>query len=204
VPESTNSVLIRHLAPKNFLSFGPTNTGIDLLALNVFIGPNGSGKSNLIEAISLMRSAPKEYREVTRKGGGVAEWIWKGQPKAPALVEWVVSYPKGQKPLRHTMAFHPVSQAFSLDNESVEESEPRHSNAPDVYFYYRYRSGNPVINTVSQQERTLAKETIEPDRSILAQRRDPDTYPELAWLAQSYENGLSDETPCFGNPRKRI
>lgn len=33
----------------------------------------------------------------------------------------------------------------------------------------------------------MAKDTIEPDRSILAQRRDPETYPELTWLAQSYE-----------------
>ena len=40
--------LIRHLGPRNFLSFGPDNAGIDLQSLNVFIGPNGSGKSNLI------------------------------------------------------------------------------------------------------------------------------------------------------------
>jgi hypothetical protein len=37
------------------------------------------------------------------------------------------------------------------------------------------------------QKRKLAPETIEPDRSILALRRDPEVYPELSWLAQSYE-----------------
>ena len=73
-------VLIRHLAPRNFLSFGPENTGIELKSLNLLIGPNGSGKSNLFEAVRFLRSAPKELRDVTREGGGVAEWIWKGQP----------------------------------------------------------------------------------------------------------------------------
>lgn len=196
MPDATNTILLRHLKPRNFLSFGPDNEGIDLQPLNLFIGPNGSGKSNLIEAISLMRSAPKEFREVTRKGGGVAEWIWKGKSKAPASVEWVVSYPKelkpvrheGEfKPIRHAVAFHPVAQAFSLDDERVEDSEARYASEDDVYFYYRYQNGHPVVNTVKEGQRRLAKDTIEPDRSILAQRRDPEAYPELAWLAQSYE-----------------
>jgi predicted ATPase len=33
----------------------------------------------------------------------------------------------------------------------------------------------------------LTRETAEPDKSILAQRRDPDTYPELSFLASIYE-----------------
>ena len=187
MPSATQSVLIRHLRPRNFLSFGPDNAGISLQPLNLFIGPNGSGKSNLIEAISLMRAAPKEFRDVTRKGGGVAEWIWKGQPKSPASVEWVVGYREGRKPLRHAVAFHPVAQAFSLDDERVEDSEARSACEDDVYFYYRYQRGQPAVNTLKEGQRRLAKDTIEPDRSILAQRRDPETYPELAWLAQNYE-----------------
>jgi len=187
MPGAAGPFLIHHLAPKNFLSFGPDNVGIDLQALNLFVGPNGSGKSNLIEAISLMRSAPKEFREVTRKGGGVAEWIWKGDPKAVAKVEWVVSYLNGFKPLRHSVAFHTVGQAFSLDDESVEDMEPGNSNEVDVCFYYRYQHGQPTVNVGKEGQRRLAKDTIEPDRSILAQRRDPEAYPELGWLAHNYE-----------------
>lgn len=187
MPDPTNPVLIRHLAPKNFLSFGPDHAGIDLQALNLLVGPNGSGKSNLIEAISLMRSAPKDLRDVTRKGGGVAEWIWKGDSKAVAKLEWLVSYPKGLKPLRHSIAFHSVGQSFSLDDESVEDMEPRYSSEPDVYFYYRYQQGQPAVNVGGGGHRWLARDTIESDCSILAQRRDPETYPELAWLAQNYE-----------------
>jgi predicted ATPase len=184
--EPTDPVFIRHLAPKNFLSFGPDNAGLELRALNLLIGPNGSGKSNLIEAISLMRSAPKDMREVTRKGGGVAEWIWKGRPKSAASVEWVVRNPQGSMPLRHVVAFHAVAQAFSLDDERVENERPE-AGQQDCYFYYRYQHGQPAVNTIDHGRRTLARETIEADRSILAQRRDPESYPELAWLAQNYE-----------------
>ncbi len=179
--------LLHEIRLTNLLSFGPETEALPLKRLNIFIGPNGSGKSNLIEAINLMRSGPKDFREVTRKGGGVAEWIWKGKAGSPASIDLVVNYPNGMKPLRHAMSFHPVAQAFSLDDERVEESEPRPGKNRDVYFYYRYQRGQPAVNTVKEGQRKLARESIEPDRSILAQRRDPETFPELAWLAQNYE-----------------
>jgi predicted ATPase len=187
MPESSKPVLIRHLTPKNFLSFGPENPGIDLRALNVFIGPNGCGKSNLIEAVNLMRSAPRELRDVTRKGGGVAEWIWKGGLKGAASVDWVVSYPKGSISLRHVVAFRSVSQSFFLDDERVE-NEDLMPWVDDGDFFYRFQHGQAAIINAAGNSRSIhGILTIAPDRSILAQRRDPDAYPELAWLAQNYE-----------------
>lgn len=182
----SDRVLIHHLAPKNFLSFGPDHEGIALRGLNLLIGPNGSGKSNLIEAINLMRSAPKEMRDVTRKGGGVSEWIWKGKPSNPASVEWLVKRKQGPDRLRHLVAFRPVAQAFSLADERVE-NEAMQPGEKDFYFFYRYQNGHPAVNTNEKGRRSLAQDTIEPDRSILAQRRDPETYPELSWLAENYE-----------------
>lgn len=182
------NALIRNLQPRNFLSFGPDFSGLELRDLNVLIGANGSGKSNLIEAINLLRAAPKEWSDVTRKGGGVAEWIWKGAKKdGKAQIDTLISSPKGKQPLRHAMAFHAVAQAFALDDERVENQQPDH-NQPQPYFYYQYRNGNPVLNTAEKGQRKLARDTIELDRSILAQRRDPEMYPELAMLAQSYES----------------
>ena len=179
--------LIRNLNPRNFLSFGPENSGIDLQPLNMFIGPNGSGKSNLIEAISLMRATSKDVRDVVRRGGGVADWIWKGNPTAAASVEWVVANSNASKPLRHTIEFKSVAKAFSLDDERVE-NEKADAGEKNPYFYYRYQHGQPVVNTKTAGRPTkLAKDTIEPDRSILVQRRDPESYPELAWLAENYE-----------------
>jgi len=186
MPNETESPLIRSLHPRGFLSFGPAFEGIELRGLNLIIGPNGSGKSNLIEAINLLRGAPKEWREVTRKGGGVAEWIWKGGRNSPAAVEAIVRNPNGPQGLRHSMAFHAVAQAFALDDERVENECPS-PGQPQPYFYYRYQNGNPVLNTVGKGQRKLSRDTIESDRSILAQRRDPEMYPELAWLASAYE-----------------
>jgi len=187
MPQPSSPVLIHHIAPRNFLSFGPSNPGIELKALNLLIGANGSGKSNLIEAISLMRAAPRDMREVTRRGGGVAEWIFKGAPKEAASVDWVVRNPKSSIPLRHVVAVRSVGQSFTVHDERVEDSERKIANESDVYFYYRYQQGQPVVNTIGNGKRNLARETIDADRSILAQRRDPELYPELAWLAQEYE-----------------
>lgn len=183
----TNPIFIRHLTPRNFLSFGPDNAGIDLQSLNMFIGPNGSGKSNLIEAISLMRATAKDLRDVVRRGGGVVDWIWKGNPTEAATVEWVVTGPKSSQPLRHTIEFKSVAKVFSLVDERVE-NETAAPGEDDPNFYYRYQHGQPIVNTkTTGQPRKLAKDSIEPDRSILVQRRDSEIYPEMAWLAENYE-----------------
>lgn len=188
MPDTPNQTLIQYLQPRSFLSFGPDFPRLELRDLNVLIGANGSGKSNLLEAINLLRAAPREWREVTRKGGGVAEWIWKGEKKnGIARIDAWICNPQRPQPLLHAMAFHAVAQAFALDDERVENALPFPGQA-QPYFYYRYQQGHPMLNTTSNGERKLARDSIEPDRSILAQRRDPETYPELAWLAQSYES----------------
>lgn len=188
--EFTDPVLIRHLAPKNILSFGPDFSGLDMRALNLVIGPNGSGKSNLIELISLMRASVTEWRDVTRKGGGVGEWIWKGDPKGAATMEWIVrKSPRQPMPLRHKISFASVSSSFQLLDERIENESPQNGEA-DPFFFYRYQEGNPVINKREVDvpgKRHLARDTIKSDVSILNQRREPEVYPELAWLAHNYE-----------------
>lgn len=186
MPEATHHPLIRRLHPKGFLSFGPEFSGIDLLSLNLIIGPNGSGKSNLIEAINLLRAAPTDWREVTRKGGGVAEWIWKGANNPRASLEAVFGDRGNQVLVRHTMGFHAVSQTFALDDERIEaESVAQH--AGKIFFYYDFKNGYPVVRKSGAAERKLSRDGIEPDRSILAQRRDPEAYPAMAALAGAYE-----------------
>ena len=86
--------VLREIRLQNLLSFGPETESLPMENLNIFIGPNGAGKSNLIEALALMRATPvlpqapsnADVRSVVRRGGGAAEWIWKGAPgKAAAL-----------------------------------------------------------------------------------------------------------------------
>lgn len=180
-----NSLLIHSLTLRNILSYGLEGCDIALRPLNVLIGPNGSGKSNLIEAIVLLRSSVNGLRETVRAGGGVGEWIWKGDSRGVAVIDAVINNPSGNQPLRHVLAFRAEQQAFRLDDERIE-NEKSHPDKDEPYFYYRYQQGHPVLN-VKNRERGLAQENVQPDVSILVQRRDPETYPEISYLASVYE-----------------
>ncbi len=185
--------LLREIRLKNLLSFGPKTEPLALERLNVFIGPNGSGKSNLIEALALMRATPvtpqttsnADVRGVVRRGGGAHEWIWKGAKGQPASVELVIKNPKWDGPLRHVLAFREAGQGFRLYDERVEEGTPR-GNHTEAYFYYRFQNGHPMVKTRGEGK-TLARETVNTELSILAQRRDPEVYPEITYLAETYE-----------------
>jgi predicted ATPase len=180
---------IQRIELNNLLSFRPKGIELDLLPLNVLIGPNGSGKSNFIEAISLMRAAPRDYRDVVRRGGGVREWLWKGAAEEKGHMAWVVVNPEGSQPLRHDLVFQAVGQNFGLVQERVEFSQ-NNVCAETHEIFYLYAQGKPLIRV---QERSGASYrpinpiSLDLDRSILAQRRDPDSYPELAGLASNYE-----------------
>ena len=177
---------LRQITLCNLLSFGPNTKPLDLENLNILIGPNGAGKSNLIEAVALMRAAPGDIRSIVRRGGGVDEWIWKGGKGLPASIDFVFDNPKGRQPIRHVVSFEKEELGFRLEDERIEnETADRGEDRP--YFFYRFDQGNPVINTAKEKERSLAHETVDSERSILAQRRDPEWYPELSYLAEIYE-----------------
>ena len=177
--------LIRRIRPESFLSFGPGTTGIELRSLNVLIGPNASGKSNLLEAIGLLRALPGDVRSPISDGGGVQEWIWKGEgTSSTATIDAVVEYPEGKQPLRYHLEFGENAQRFELVDERIENEQPYGAH-PQPYFYFKYESGWPVVN-VRDEERRLRRETINPEQSILSQRKDPDQYPELTYLGDTF------------------
>jgi predicted ATPase len=200
--------VVQQIGASNLLSFGPNTDRLFLENLNVFIGPNGAGKSNLIEALNLMRATPvasqaasnSDVRGVVRKGGGANEWIWKGSKGDAAAIELILSNPKGPQPLRHLFSFRADESGFRLADERVENEKP-FGNQGEAYFYYRFQDGHPVVNAVTpiqdaeklprypaaRKERKLARETVNLELSILAQRRDPELYPEITFLAESYE-----------------
>ncbi len=184
-PSQSSTRLLHALTPRNVLSFGPETPPFELGSLNVLIGPNGSGKSNLLEVVSLLRSTPSDCRPVIIKGGGVAEWIWKGQPHEPAAIDAVVSNPSGNQPLRHVFEFRIVNQSLQISEERIENESP-YAGQKDADFYYRFQGGQPAIKT-KEGRRHLTLDKIDRDLSILAQRRDPDNYPEITNLAGSYD-----------------
>ena len=181
---------LRRIRASNLLSFGPEGIDLEMSNLNVLIGPNGSGKTNLFEVIRLLQAAPSDLSEPVRTGGGISDWIWRGQPKSSAKVEAIVHNPGGYQPLRHMIEFRESGRRFTLEDERIENESP-YDGQLDTYFYYRYGRGHPVLNTVGDNRRYLQRDDVEPDRSILSQRP---RYPELAYLGRFYQ-GIS----LYGN-----
>jgi predicted ATPase len=178
-------MFLKSITLTNFLSYGETTHTVELRPLNVVIGPNGSGKSNLIEAIELLRAAPKDLLTPIRDGGGVRDWLWKGASKPPAAkVDAVVAYPNGRVALRYVLSFTEVAQRFEIVDERVENESPdRGQSGP--YIYYRFENGHGVLN-VKGKKRSLQHEDIDPSASILSQRKDPVQYPELTYLGNTF------------------
>jgi predicted ATPase len=187
--------VLREIRLTNLLSFGPDTQILPMERLNVFIGPNGVGKSNLIEALALMRATPVlpqaaangDVRSVIRRGGGAGEWIWKGQKEKPAELEFLMNNQKGLSGLSHAFAFRSDSQGFLLEDERIENEDPSDTLNAEDHFFYLYQDGHPVVNSTGQERRKLSRETLNLEVSILAQRRDPELYPEITYLAETYE-----------------
>ena len=179
--------LLRTIRLDSILSFGPGTAELPLEPLNVLIGPNASGKSNLIEALSLLAAAPGDLQQPIREGGGVREWLWKGAAGTPtATVDVTVESPKPSVAFRYRLSFTETGGRFELRDEVVEGESLSDGKR---FFYYRYREGRPVIYAVGETgfTRHLRSEDVKPDQSILSQRRDPDTYPELTSLTDRLE-----------------
>ncbi|HXH09485.1 MAG TPA: AAA family ATPase [Alphaproteobacteria bacterium] len=194
--------LIRTLHLQNVLSFGPESEEITLEPLNVLIGPNASGKSNLIESMAILRATPRDLTAPIREGGGIGEWLWKGGKTMPiAKVEATVAYPEGIMPLRYRLCMTLAGQRLEIVDEAVENERSGKPGETDVYFFYRFQHGNPVLNVRTaigarapagtdegRTRRHLRREDLSPEQSVLSQRKDPDQYPEITYLGNQFAN----------------
>jgi predicted ATPase len=180
-------VLLKSLRLDRVLSFGPGSETVQLNPLNVLIGPNGSGKSNFIEAIGLLRATPTDLLAAIREGGGVGAWLWKGEPDARAEVDAVLSYRESSEwNLRHSLSFIEVKARLELVDERIE-NEKTAPGSDRPFFYFGYERGRPMLN-VKDARRVLRREDIDPQQSVLSQRKDPDQYPELTFVGDAYSS----------------
>ena len=181
-------MLIHRIRLTNVLSFGPSSQELELAPLNVLIGPNGSGKSNLIEAIGLLKAAPRDLHAPIQDGGGVRDWIWgRDTPGGIAQVEVVLSHREDQT-LRYELTFLEKDQGFRVNSEVLKPGDPdstrrepyvRTSGGKAKVFSAYYESGKG-------QQTIMQGEKISTDRSIFAQVRGP-TFPELTYTAEQFE-----------------
>ncbi|HEY9863538.1 MAG TPA: AAA family ATPase [Candidatus Obscuribacterales bacterium] len=183
---------INSLKIQNLLSYGSSGEIIDLQPLNVIMGTNGVGKSNLIEVLGLLQGIPSDLTKPIREGGGVNEWLWKGTQETPiAKIEAIIDYPEGRMPLRYRIDFTTVAQRLEIIDEAIENEQKNNDSEQDVFFFYRYQKGHPVLNArrITENEptrRQLRREDLKPDQSVLSQRKDPDLYPELSYLSNQF------------------
>ena len=180
---------IERLWPRGLLSFHPDMAPIELRPLNVLIGPNGSGKTNLIEALELLRATPTDFAAAIRAGGGVDEWLWKGENRTGAARIELISgdrAPSTDRPLRYRLDFVESNKRVEVLNEAVEETV-RLPGQKNLHFYYRYQRGRPVINVKGEgAPRRIEQTEFLPDQSVLAQRKDTVLYPEITWIGRKF------------------
>ena len=181
--------LFQRIKAQNLLSFGPDGIDLELGPLNVLIGPNGSGKSNLLDAISLFQAAPRELAAPVRRGGGVQDWIWRGEPDAVALVGADVNGPystgKWRVPqaIGHQIAFREKNRSYWLHDEQIHRIYTD-SEYDDVYSMI-LEIPRRVFEAVDGQSET-ASLRLARDQSILSQRKDPAQFPEFDRLNSAY------------------
>lgn len=188
----------------NFLSFGPGPQTLELRPLNVLIGPNGSGKSNLVEAFSVLRAVPRDLPSPIREGGGVEEWIWRGgagDRVDSATLEvlfgagQVTRQPEGPS-VRYRVEFGSEAGSFVVLDERIENQAPE-PGAKKPYFYFGYEGGRPMINAAGKK-RSLSRADIDRTQSILSQRRDPESYPEVSAVGDRLKEILIYRSWSFG------
>ncbi len=180
-----NSIL--SLKIENLLSFGENSLEIAIGSLNVLVGANGSGKSNLIEVLNLIRNTPKDFAGEIGDGGGVAEYLWQGKPKSKRVLAVITvnSLPAGVlKPLNYSLTFTRDSAHVKIVDERIQNRLPDKGH-DKPYLYFDFNHGRPVLN-VAGSSRSLKREEVDPQRSILSQRQDPDQYPEVTYLGKFF------------------
>ena len=144
-------MLIRRLKLSGFLSFGPEGIDLTMEPLNVLIGPNGSGKSNFLEAIGLLKSAPRDMSEPFRRDG-IGEWLWKGQGAPGAIkLEATVDDPRTGD-LRHSLELAARGGRAIVTDEWIEPSK-KQSGEAEALSYYRPPRDERVTSMIELSER---------------------------------------------------
>lgn len=197
-------MFIESITPRGFLSFRPDSPPLELQSLNVFIGANGAGKSNAIEAVRFLqvasRKKPIDY--LIRNGSGVKDWIWKGsndEVGSSASIEMVVrrDHPK-KLPLRYRLAFRENQSRLEVTDERLEEKQKSKPGAAESRFFIGHGPASIYVNRDDGAKRTLMKDRVDPEGSVLSVYNAPDDYPENAWLVAAFAEIEFFSDPLFG------
>ncbi len=204
-----SSPLIKSVAPKGILSFGPDTPPLQLGMLNVLIGPNASGKSNLLDVFELVRRIPTDIQSMVQSGGGARNWLWDNDPALEPTLELMVN--PGDLELQHQLVLRSIGSELWPVSEQI-----RH--LPDTLLYESQfdsrraqirvrtrepeqtdpRSGPPFqpgpglrwvpISPIVPQDSELIEfgYPFQENQSILSQLRSQFDYPQMTILSDVY------------------
>lgn len=188
-------MLIRNLKISRLLSFGPKGIDLPMRPLNVLIGANGCGKSNFIEVLNLLRYASVRFDAPIMTGGGIKEWLWKGQGvdnPGHARLEVVLddARPEDSSGFIHTIVFGSSGANVLVDHESISHGLIS-DREKEATVYYEYRSGHVMLQDNQLPDSQPLLREIEASKldfrvSILSQMRDPDRYRVFDYLQRGY------------------
>ena len=195
--------VIQRIRMPGLLSFPPEMGFFDLQSLNVLIGPNASGKSNFIDTLELLRALPTDFASAVRKGGGAAEWLWKGGSRSgPAAIDVEVDPGDAlDRRFRYRLSFAAAGPRVGIVDEFIERDDASGVGGP----CYHFRQGAPEIHIrvrtadgarLERQAPLWADHSL--DQSVLAQRRDPAFYPELCRLGVVFASIRTSRAWTFG------
>lgn len=90
-------------------------------------------------------------------------------------------------PLRYRLAFRQSNYQLEIVDERIQVDALRSlsvgQSAPEVFF--AYENGRPMLN-VRGKRQMLQPEEINPQKSVLSQRKDPEQYPELTEIGRLF------------------
>jgi predicted ATPase len=138
----------------------------------------------------LLRSTPKDFAAEIGDSGGIAEWLWKGKSKGKSAKAATATihgkaHPIGvARTISYQLSFTRVGSQLKIVDERIENEKPDDGyEAP--YLYFNFNGGRPVLN-VAGHPRSLKREEVDTQRSVLSQRQDPDQYPEVTYLCRFF------------------
>lgn len=178
-------MLLRSLRPEGLFSFAPGTDAIKFGPLSLVIGPNGSGKSNLIEIINILKNTPTGFSSAVRQAGGIQEILWKGGKTSTLEVTAVFDCDDNCDYVYNFRVTSDAGRPIFVYESIHEDLQKMHTNYT-LNGYTRNENGEHFIERIEElngPRRTKVESyDISRHESVLSQRKDPETYPELHWV----------------------
>jgi predicted ATPase len=177
-------LFISSIKLNRFLSFSDDAKAVDLRPLNLIIGPNGCGKSNFLEAFALLRRIASE--DDLRLP---ADWIYKSdQGFDSADIQVEIRQPTGRTLCHAITIGHYQADAWGPPQERIGLLAADRSCSGELYrFPATAGSGGAEVQDWGKS-RQLSSAEQRADESILHQLRDPERFPEITFLADTYQD----------------